>query len=219
MVSDVGPSPTPDGISPVNGWWKDFLEFVPEGYLDLVAAEEDAAQIVHFHPTLIPGLLQTEDYASAITPTTSLKSMTPADAALLVQVRMLRQRAAFDESHPKRLVFLVDETTLHRTVGGSSVMRVQVAHLLDMVEHPVVRLTVISRAQPHPGLLGSFMLMHYGGGLPDILCFEWQLGNKVIRDQPDLVERYRQLADTLLEIDPEGTATRRSIESALALYR
>jgi Domain of unknown function (DUF5753) len=219
MAPDVGSSPTPGTISPASGWWKDFLDIVPEGYFDLLAAEEDASWIVHFHPTLVPGLLQTEAYATAITPTTSLKSMTPADVAMLVQVRMLRQRAAFDESRAKRLSFLVDETALHRTVGEPRVMRDQLIHLLDVAQRPTVSLTVISKAQPHPGWLGAFMLMHFGGGLPDILWFEWQLGNKVIRDQPQLVGRYRDLANQLMELDRDGATSRRLIESALAGYR
>ncbi len=219
MAPDVGSSPTPDAIGPASGWWKDYLEIIPEGYFDLLAAEDDASHIVHFHPTLVPGLLQTEAYAAAITPTTSLKSMTQADVAMLVQVRMLRQRAAFDGTRPKRLSFLVDETALHRAVGEPDVMRDQLLHLLDVAERSTVSLTVISRSQPHPGWLGSFMLMHYGGGLPDVLCFEWQLGNKVIRDQPQLVGHYRDLANRLMEIDRDGVATRRLIESAFARYR
>ncbi|HLZ08935.1 MAG TPA: Scr1 family TA system antitoxin-like transcriptional regulator, partial [Chloroflexota bacterium] len=69
MVPADGSSSTP-GTGPQNGWWKDFLEIVPEGYSDLLSAEEDALRITHFHPTLVPGLLQTEAYATAITPTT-----------------------------------------------------------------------------------------------------------------------------------------------------
>jgi uncharacterized protein DUF5753 len=218
MVPDVGTSPTPDANGLSNGWWKDYVETIPDGYLDLLVAEEDASRIVHFHPTLVPGLLQTAGYARAVTPTTSVKSMTPVDVTVLVQVRMLRQRAAFDESRPKNFVFLLDETALYRAVGMPSVMREQLNHLLEMVDHPGVRLIVVPRVQPHPGLLGSFMLMQYGGGIPDVLCFEWQLGNIVIRDKPHLVDRYRALADSLSEIDQNGASTRQAIEAALATY-
>src|SRR5436305_5486160 len=123
MAPDPGPVPTSDAHVPSNGWWKEFVDVIPDGYLDLLAAEEDASRVAHFHPTLIPGLLQTEDYAVAVTPLTILNRTTAAKAASLVRVRMLRQRAALDGSRPKDLVFLMDETTLHRPVGPPSVMR------------------------------------------------------------------------------------------------
>ena len=199
-----------------SGWWKAFLDTIPDGYLDLVAAEEDARRIVHFHHTFIPGLLQTESYATAITPTTTLKSLTTRDAETLVKVRLLRQQAALNDSSRKELVFLIDESSLRRPVGSPATMREQLRHLLDMTEHPGVTLIVLPfQAQPHPGLLGPFMLMQYGEGLGDVLCLEWQLGNVVIRNRPELVRRYRELAENLVRTDPRGVASRLQISATL----
>jgi hypothetical protein len=220
MAPGPGSASPSDAHVPSNGWWKEFLEVIPDGYLDLLAAEEDASRIAHFHPTLIPGLLQTEGYAVAITPLTILKPTTDAEVASLVQVRMLRQRAALDRSRPKELIFLMDEATLHRPVGPASVMREQLVQLLEMSEHPKVTVVVLPfRKQPHPGLLGAFMHLHYGGGLNDVLCFEWQMGNTVVRDRPQLAERYRDLVQRLRDGDPDGSGTRQRIESALTRWR
>ena len=217
MAPDGGAVQTPGPAGLVNGWWKTYLEVIPDGYLDLLAAEEDASRIIHFHPMFVPGLLQTERYAAAITPATTLKTMTPDDAETLVRVRLLRQRAALHGSRPKDLVFLLDEMSLRRPVGSPETMREQLDHLLEMSEHPTVTLIVLPfRAQPHPGLLGAFMLMQFGEGLDDALSFEWQLGNTVVRNQPNLIRRYRDLAEELIETDREGTAARQRIVSALA---
>ena len=99
-------------------------------------------------------------------------------------------------------------------------MRDQLSHLLEMAEHPMITLIVVPfLRQPHPGLLGGFMLMEYGSGLADVLCFEWQLGNVVIRNRPDLITQYRELAEGLAGTDPDGTATRQRIASVLAEAR
>jgi hypothetical protein len=215
MVSNVGYSPTPDATRPANGWWKVYVETVPEGYLDLLAAEEDATRIVHFHPTFIPGLLQTESYATAITPATTMKSMTAAEAETLVRVRMLRQQAALDGSRPKELVFLLDETALRRPVVSPSNMREQLGRLLELADHPAVTLVVVPFAeQPHPGLLGAFILLQYASGPADVLCFEWQMGNVLIRDQPALVRRYRSLADRLAGAGRDRSTAKRLISAA-----
>jgi len=60
MAPDGGAVQTPGPAGLVNGWWKTYLEVIPDGYLDLLAAEEDASRIIHFHPMFVPGLLQTE---------------------------------------------------------------------------------------------------------------------------------------------------------------
>jgi hypothetical protein len=217
MTTDVGHTLASDLSNPEHGWWKTFLETIPEGYLNLLAAEEDASRIIHFHPTFIPGLLQTERYASAITPTTTLKLMSAADVATLVQVRMLRQRALLHGDRSKEFTFLLDETALRRPVGSPSIMHEQLNHLLEMAIHPTVNVVVIPlQARPHPGHLGAFMLIECDQGIDDVLCFESPLGNTLVRDQPDLVHRYRVLADQLAQSDPEGIATKQIIVSALA---
>ena len=208
-----------DSANPQSGWWKGYLETVPDGYLELLTAEEDATRIVHLHPTFVPGLLQTERYAAAITPATTLKTLTAGDITTLVEVRMLRQRVALDPIRGKRLVFLMDESCLRRPVGSAAVMREQLAHLLQMADHPSVTLVVVPfRDRPHPGLLGAFTILQFGEGLEDVLCFEWQMGNKVVRDQPELIRRYRDLADLLAGADPHGTAAQRLIRDVATTY-
>ncbi|SNT16064.1 hypothetical protein SAMN05421812_103458 [Asanoa hainanensis] len=200
--------------TPQNGWWKAYHEVVPGGYLDLIAAEEDAAEIVHFHPTFVPGLLQTKQYAKALIPSTSLKDLSERDIESLVEVRMMRQRSALDEAGRRRLIFLLDESCLYRPVGSAETMRSQLNHLLEMCEHPAVVLSVIPfRSELHPGLLGPFMLLRSADSFADVVCFEWQRGNTLVRGEPDLARRYGLLADRLVDADPDGA--KRLIQAAI----
>ncbi len=192
--------------TPQNGWWKAFHEVVPGGYLDLIAAEEDAAEIVHFHPTFVPGLLQTRQYATALIPSTSLKDLSEEDVEGLVEVRMMRQRSALDGVRRRRLIFVLDESCLYRPVGSAATMHSQLNHLLEMCAHPAVQVSVVPfRAELHPGLLGPFMLLRSADGFEDVVCFEWQRGNTLVRSDPDLARRYGLLADRLVDADPDGT--------------
>jgi hypothetical protein len=220
MASEIGAAATSDPALPSHGWWKTYLDTIPEGYLDLIEAEADATRIVHFHPTFVPGLLQTAEYATAVCPATSLKALTDADVTALVRVRMLRQRSALDGSRPKVLVFLLDETVLRRPVGSPETMRHQLEHLLILAEHPGVTLTVVPfSARPHAGHLGPFMLLQYGEGLDDVLCLEWQMGNKLIRGRPDLTASYHAVSADLMRADTEGAATKSLVAAALAEFR
>ena len=201
---------------PENGWWKAFTDTVPDGYLDLLEAEEEAAEMLHFHPMFVPGLLQTEAYASALTAPTSLKAMTEADVERLVRLRMMRQRAALDDERPKRLTFVLDETCLHRPVGGRAVMHDQLKRLLELRDHPAIRMVVTPfEGALHPGLLGPFLILDYPDGADSVLYFEWQQGSTVVRGRPELVRRYRTVAERLVGADPTGELTERLLRTAL----
>jgi hypothetical protein len=195
------------------GWWKAFTETLRDGYLDLLAAEEDASRIAHFHPTFVPGLLQTEDYARAITKVTTLGGVSTKELEILVRVKVLRQRSAFQSDSPKELIFLVDESALYRPIGGPQTMHNQLRHLLALVNRPLVTLIILPFLKPHPGHKGAFMLLN--GSVGDTLSFEWPMGNTVVRDQPELARLYRALADELVSSDPESKHARDAIQEAL----
>jgi transcriptional regulator with XRE-family HTH domain len=181
-------------------WWDAYGEQLPDSYRELISAEADAYRITHFHPTVLPGLLQTEEYAAAVTRTTTLKQTPPEVAAARVEARLRRQREVLDGPYHGRLVALVDETTLYRRFGSAGTMRGQLDHLAALDGRSGVTLVVVPRgAEPHPGLLGAFMLIEYNDrNLEDVLCFEWAMGNTVVRGSPDLAARYRRLCDDLL---------------------
>lgn len=197
MATDVGP-PQIWSRSLTGHWWNDYHGRISPGYLELIEAESHASRIVHFHPIFVPGLLQTRDYARAITPATTLGGMPDRDVDTYVQVRMRRQQEVVDSE--TRLVFLLDKNSLHRTVGGVDVMLGQLDHLERMAERRNITLAVIPAAgPPHPGLLGAFMLCQYDDGRGDVLCFDGPTGNIVIRGRPDLTSAYAELADHLAE--------------------
>ncbi|MFE7114447.1 helix-turn-helix domain-containing protein [Streptomyces sp. NPDC057654] len=131
----------------------------PSWFLPYVELEREAFQIRTFESQVIPGLLQTEDYARAI-----LASGRPDCLQDLVAARMSRQAVLEGEERP-RAWFVVDEQALCRPVGGPEAMRDQLAHLLKAAEEPRTVIQVIPRrVATHPGLEGPFTVMDLDKG-------------------------------------------------------
>jgi hypothetical protein len=196
-------------------WWTSVQRSIPGPYLELIQAESDASRITHFHPIFIPGLLQTRAYATNLTSTTTLKPISPDDIRTLVEVRLRRQELLY-RPESARLTAILDETALRRPVGSDAIMRDQLDHLLRLsADGPVMLVVVPTSAGPHPGHLGAFMLLEYDGWQGgDVLCFEGQSGNVVIRNQPDLIAEYKRLAGRLVDMGLRNEAAKRLVQSA-----
>src|SRR5580698_10933012 len=106
-------------------WWSQYRDLISP-QLALYLDHEDAASSVRvFHPLLVPGLLQTEDYAVA------LLSEHPDEGHRLdpiTEFRMRRQERLFQRSELE-FEFILDEEALHRWIGGAAAMRRQLQHL------------------------------------------------------------------------------------------
>ncbi|SCE71345.1 DNA-binding transcriptional regulator, XRE-family HTH domain [Micromonospora viridifaciens] len=163
--------------------------FVPwRGY------EQQATRLRAFEACLVPGLLQTEDYARAVISTGGLHP--PAVVDELVAVRMERQQL-LQRDRPPHCVFLLDETAVRRPVGGPAVLDAQLGRLLEVAELSAVRLHVIPLAVgEHAGLGGGFVLAE----LPDgerVLYLENAARGHVV-DDPETIGLIERKWDSLL---------------------
>jgi transcriptional regulator with XRE-family HTH domain len=131
------------GVYP--GWFRPWPEI-----------EADATTLRWYEPLLVPGLLQTEDYAHTIL------SVSPgADKDKLdeqVAARMDRQ-AILERADGPQLWCVLDETVLYRPIGGAKVMRGQLDHLARLADEPKTTVQIIpAPVGAHAGLLGAFIL-------------------------------------------------------------
>jgi hypothetical protein len=134
-------------------------------FRDLVETERQALSIQTYESYLIPGLLQTEDYArhciSATRPVLSGGEISRA-----VALRMTRQEI-LSQDEPPRLWAIIDESTLRRQVGGSDIMRAQCEHLLAMSRHPHVAIQVIPDSKGAACAYGQeFMILTFRSRAP-----------------------------------------------------
>ncbi len=124
------------------GWWCQYSD-VLEDWFELHLGLEDAASVIRtYEVQFLPGLLQTEDYAYAVSKL-GYPNTEPRKVARIVALRMARQgRLLHRPEPPPRLGAVVDEAVLRRPFGGTEVMREQLEHLLKMIELPHITLQV-----------------------------------------------------------------------------
>jgi transcriptional regulator with XRE-family HTH domain len=142
---------------PVPSWFESWLE-----------AERQAHMLRIWQPLVIPGLLQTAEYARAL----FLAAGADQDRADdLVTVRLDRQ-VILERPGPPHVVAVIDESVLHRLIGSPPVMADQLAHVADLAERPSVTVQVVpSETGANAGLSGSFDLAS-GDGAPEVLRME-----------------------------------------------
>ncbi|MEV7465341.1 helix-turn-helix transcriptional regulator [Streptomyces kronopolitis] len=154
------------------GWWQTFRDVLPGWFGVHVSLETAATELRGYEPGVIPGLLQTPDYARAVMER-GLPRMSPDALERSVDLRIKRQEILTrKEPAPPQLWVITDETSLRRPAGSTAVMREQVEHLLDVADLPNVSLQVCPfEAGLHPGAFGPFTIFRFEiPELPDIVC-------------------------------------------------
>ncbi|MFF6985220.1 Scr1 family TA system antitoxin-like transcriptional regulator [Streptomyces sp. NPDC010273] len=140
------------------GWWHSFGDIPYSVYIGL---ETDAASLRVYDPQVVPGLLQTRQYAEALI-TGALPESAPADVEKRVQVRLRRQERIAAAENPLRLWAVLDEAALRREVGNKQVMIGQLDALIEMSQLPHVTVQVIPFAMgAHPGVSGQYAILEF----------------------------------------------------------
>ncbi|MFG2165439.1 helix-turn-helix domain-containing protein [Micromonospora chersina] len=145
--------------------------------------EERAIRLCYFEPCLVPGLLQTEEYARAVASAGGLYRSDRVEE--LVNLRMSRQHLLYRENPPE-CVFVIDESALRRPVGGPAGMDRQLGRLLEAAELPDVRLHVLPLdVGAHVSMGGGFVLAELPGH-DRLLCLD-NAARGQIADYPDWI--------------------------------
>jgi Domain of unknown function (DUF5753)/Helix-turn-helix domain len=179
-------------------WWNDYRQSLTREYQQFIGYEAEAIRLRQFHPTIIPGLLQTEGYVRAILPGVALQPIAAERIQALVEVRLRRQQEILHGDNPRELSVVIDEGALHRLVGGAGTMAAQLDHLVMMQAHPQVSIAVLPFGiGGHAGMQGAFHIMELAGDDEFVLFLETGYGN-VAQTDPNEVTPYRsRLAEML----------------------
>jgi hypothetical protein len=179
--------------------WYATLGHDPDWFKQYVGFEERAAIIKDWQVDLVPGLLQTPDYARAGLATGNVRDL---NASL--EERITRQAILDKESRPT-LWFLLSQTLLELPCGGVQVMKAQLAHILEQSHRTNIGVRVVPKSVGHhPGLDGAFMLMTLAEPHLEVAYVEAPGGGRLVANRAEVASyalRYDQIGHHAL---PEG---------------
>jgi transcriptional regulator with XRE-family HTH domain len=174
-------------------WWQEYKD-LPN--VPLPGLEAEAASISQFSALVVPGLLQTEEYARVV-----LKAFWheagPDDIERRLRLRMDRQGLLVSQKSPRYWAIL-DEAALWRTIGGRQVMQKQLECLISATERQNVTIQVLPfTAGAHAGIDGEFTILSYRNpGDPDVVYIENTGGDAYIENS-SVTHRYNSIFDEL----------------------
>lgn len=201
-----------------SGWWDAYRGDVPAPYLNYVGYEAGAATIRQFPGTVVPGLLQTAEYAAALTAI----SVEPAKVAPVVRLRQRRTAELALRQPPPRQFYVLDEAVIRRRVGirkDPAIMPDQLTHIADRAgddERITVRVIPFGAGE-HVGLSGPFTLLEFEGSLPDLLYLDAGRGiidlvNGNDAEVSEFADNFEKLLDSALPADESLEFIRRAAE-------
>lgn len=180
--------------------WTEFRDVLFKSTMTYFGFESSARQARIYELTLVPGLLQTEEYARAVL----AAYVASADTRERLWAARQRRQELHERANPPQMSFMLDEGVVRRQVGGRTVMRRQLERLRQWVDEPHITIQVISfEAGAHSGMRGPFAVLD----LPsppdqDVVWLEDASGDSRLIEDPEqtgeYLERFFRLEDIAL---------------------
>jgi len=183
------------------GWWQSY----DLGYGTFVGLEAEAVAISDFQSSVVPGLLQTADYARA-GHEAYMPRLSPDQIELNIEAKLRRQGLLTQPEAPT-FAAVLDEAVLHRAVGGPRVMDAQLDRLTEAARLPNVTVQVIPFAVGyHPGLESNFNILDLPAPAPSVVFVEGLAGSMYF-ERPEDLKRYREVFKRLqtMALSPKDT--------------
>ncbi|MEH6374961.1 helix-turn-helix transcriptional regulator [Streptomyces sp. KLMMK] len=184
-----------------------YKDVIRERFADFLELEQIAARVDTYAALILPGVLQTADYAYSVINGGSVWKTTR-EARAFAELRMKRQKvlAPASDRRPLKLRCVLDEACLRREVGGPSVLRGQLDRLVDASRQTNIELRVIPfKAGAHTGVEGAYTVFHFDVGDPAVAVET--LTNSFYEEEDGQVAKYAVAFDHLLAhaLDPDAS--------------
>ncbi|MGD0069093.1 MAG: helix-turn-helix transcriptional regulator [Streptosporangiaceae bacterium] len=144
-----------------HGWWQDYGDTIPPYYADFIGLETDASYIKTWEATIVPGLLQTPEYARAVM-LANPAMISPDMLENFISIRLERQ-ARLEQGTDVRLDAVIWEAALITTVGSDEIQHGQLGRLLELMDQPNISVQVLPlEAGDKANMSGSFVMFSFG---------------------------------------------------------
>ncbi|QIS06732.1 helix-turn-helix domain-containing protein [Nocardia brasiliensis] len=194
-------------------WWHAYGDLIPANFDVYVGFETAARGLTMYQPSLVPGLLQTADYARALIRAVNPSASDDAHARRL-ELRLKRQTIVTRKHQPVTLDVVLHEAALRSNVGGPDVMKAQLGHLAEVgkLANVTVRVLPFSAGAPVGDPIGQFAIMEFGKDAkgepvwPPVVYLETFIGCMYL-EKTDDVRRYDEVHDVVQQAAlDEGTS-------------
>lgn len=197
-----------------NGWLETSAAGIPTQATMLAQYETEATRLISVDLMVVPGLLQTRAYTSALM---RAGGVAPAEIEPRVDLRQRRQ-SILDAAKPPHLLAILDEAALRRPEGGRRVMAEQLDHLLTMTQRPHIELRVIPFDHGgHAAVTGGYALLTFATANP--LVHVETRGANIFLDEPEDVAIYLDTTANLQAVALEAEPSVRFITAVAAEYQ
>jgi transcriptional regulator with XRE-family HTH domain len=200
------------------GWWETYSQTLSPEYATLIGLEAEAAAAMSWTPLIVPGLLQTSDYAREVTNglVEHIAPISPGETRRRVEARLARQQV-LTRDNPLEFSAILDQSVLFRRFGNQNVMQSQMKRLLDLSERGNVTLRILPLDGPHPIGTGAFVLLQFDEAHDithhDVVYLEHLTGGRYVEEEEESFT-YRRTFDRLNDLALSVSKSREMIASA-----
>ncbi|MCK2220077.1 DUF5753 domain-containing protein [Actinomadura sp. ATCC 31491] len=197
-------------------WWETYSDTIADGYASFLGFESGAAERWEWQALVIPGSLQTENYARAVVGGGYFGELTPRQIRRRIDLRMARYNRLINDPLVDSRV-IIDESVLLRKMGDRTIMSEQLNHLRELAEHPQIHLQVLLHDQGLVAPVPSFILLRFstldglGELYPDVVYLEDAAGGYLDEDEL-LTHRYLVLFNRISEVALSSEESMRFVE-------
>jgi hypothetical protein len=171
-------------------WWWRYSDVAPAALLQLIDYESAASAVKQLETMVVPGILQTDEYASV-----ALQAFNPRESgiehvAALVELCSRRRNLLTSENAPK-FSFVLDESLIHRVVGSRIIMKRQLHNLANVAELPNITIQIIPfTAGLHSGIRGPFEVVQFDDTPDENIVYAEGPSGDFISDDPAETQGY-----------------------------
>lgn len=187
------------------------LAVLPRGFPEFVAREAEASTMHVFEPGIITGIFQTPEYAYEV-----LKAGREREKAEQLAAKRVERQQILARERPPRIVAVFDEMILRRILGGRSVMKGQIEHLIGLADRHNITLQMVPESVgSYAGLMGAFTILGFDDG-PDLVYTEGHIGGQFITDAAIVREyalRYDLIRGAAMSADQTLKLLRTTLEN------
>ncbi|MEU6559977.1 helix-turn-helix domain-containing protein [Nocardia nova] len=196
-------------------WWDEIGGFVPANFSVYLGLEAGASTLRSYQSCIVPGLLQTADYARVL-----VRACCPNEnddqIGGRIAIRMRRQTLVSRKRKPVRLEVVLSESALYRTVGSHRIMAHQLRHIADMSTRPNISVQVLpfDAGMPTGYQVGPFVILDFDTGprgrtAPPTTVYSEGFTSDMYSEKVGVIKEYSRAFDTfrkaaLSEVDTRG---------------